>query len=104
MSNENKPMEKERSFSVELKSKVNLKNITLNNDRSQENAVIEGTIGKLEHAEFVEDMVLEVQGRKGVLRIDISENEIKRKGANAQDNRSKKGGELNNGKNVGSSF
>ena len=46
---------------------------------SQENAVIEGTIGKLEHAEFVEDMVLEVQGRKGVLRIDISENEIKEK-------------------------
>ena len=79
MANENKPMEKERSFSVELKSKDNLKNITLNND-SQENAVIEGTIGKLEHAEFVEDSVLEVQGKKGVLRIDISENEIKRKG------------------------
>jgi hypothetical protein len=78
MANENKPIEKERSFSVELKSKVNLKNMTLN-DRSQENAVIEGTIGKLEHAGFVEDMVLEVQGRKGVLRIDISENEIKRK-------------------------
>jgi hypothetical protein len=78
MSNENKPVEKERSFSVELKSKVNLKNVTLN-DRSEENAVIEGTIGKLEHAGFVEDMVLEVQGRKGVLRIDIGENEIKRK-------------------------
>jgi hypothetical protein len=33
-------------------------------------------------------MVLEVLGRKGVLRIDISENEIKRKGrgANAPDN------------------
>ena len=78
MANENKPMEKERSFSVELKSKVNLKNITLNND-SQENALIEGTIGKLEHAEFVDDMVLEVLGKKGVLRIDISENEIKGK-------------------------
>ena len=82
MSNENKHIEKERSFSVELKSKVNLKNMTLS-DRSHENAVIEGTIGKLEHAEFVEDSVLEVQGVKGVLRIDISENEIKRKGANA---------------------
>jgi len=91
MANENKPMEEERSFSVELKSKVNLKNITLNND-AQENAVIEGTIGKLEHAEFVEDTVLEVQGIKGVLRIDISEKEIKRKGkgANAKDNAAKK--------------
>ena len=89
MSNENKPIEKERSFSVELKSKANLKNITLNND-IQENAVIEGTIGKLEHAGFVEDTVLEVTGRKGVLRIDISETEIKRKGANAQDNSTQK--------------
>ena len=89
MSNENKPIEKERSFSVELKSKANFKNITLNTD-IQENAVIEGTIGKLEHAGFVEDTVLEVMGRKGILRIDISENEIKRKGANAQDNSTQK--------------
>ena len=89
MSNENKPIEKERSFSVELKSKANLKNITLNTD-IQENAVIEGTIGKLEHAGFVEDSVLEVTGRKGVLRIDISETEIKRKGANVQDNSAQK--------------
>ena len=89
MSNENKPIEKERSFSVELKSKANLKNITLNND-VQENAVIEGTIGKLEHAGFVEDSVLEVTGRKGVLRIDISETEIKRKEANVQDNSTQK--------------
>ncbi len=91
MSNGNKPIEKERSFSVELKSKANLKNITLNDD-TQENAVIEGTIGKLEHAGFVEDMVLEVQGRKGVLRIDINENEIimKKDLANSHSNSSQK--------------
>jgi hypothetical protein len=92
MGNENKQKEEERSFSIELKSKANLKNITLT-DGSRENAVIEGTIGELEHAEFVEDMVLEVQGKKGVLRIDISENEIKRigkKGTNSQDNSSPK--------------
>jgi hypothetical protein len=88
MANENKPMEKERSFSIELKSKANVKNITLSND-SQENALIEGTIGKLEHAKFVEDMVLEVMGIKGVLRIDISENEIKGKGASASDSTQK---------------
>jgi len=88
---ENKPAEKERSFSVELKSKVNVKNITLTND-SLENALIEGTIGELEHARFVDDMVLEVMGKKGVLRIDICENEIKRKakGANAHDEAAKK--------------
>ncbi len=77
-----KVMEEERSFSIELKSKTNLKNITLNND-SREKALIEGTIGRLERVEFVEDTVLEVMGEKGVLRIDISENEIKVKGANA---------------------
>jgi len=79
-----KPMEKERSFSVELKPKVNLRHLAFNND-SRENALIEGSIGELEHAEFVEDMVLEILGRKGVLRIDISENEIKRKGAGMKD-------------------
>jgi hypothetical protein len=78
MPNENKPTEKERSFSVELKSKNNLRNLTLNNN-PQENAIIEGTIGKLEYAEFVEDAILEVSGAKGILRIEIRENEIKRK-------------------------
>ena len=73
-----KAMEEERSFSIELKSKTSLKNITLNND-SREKALIEGTIGRLERVEFVEDTVLEVMGEKGVLRIDISENEIKEK-------------------------
>ena len=73
-----KAMEEERSFSIELKSKAHLKNITLNNV-SREKALIEGTIGKLEHVEFVEDTVLEVMGEKGVLRIGISEKEIKGK-------------------------
>jgi len=80
----NKPMEKERSFSVDLKSTVNLRHVAFNSD-SREHALIEGSIGELEHAEFFEDMVLEIQGRKGVLRIDISENEITKKGAGTKD-------------------
>ena len=60
---ENKPLEKEWSLSIELKSKVNLKNIALDDD-SQDNPLIEGTIGRLEHAEFEEDTVLEVLGSK----------------------------------------
>lgn len=77
MVSESKPMEKERSFSIELKPLANLHSINLNNG-SQESALIEGTIGELEHAEFVEDMVLEIRGRKGVLRIDLSEDEVKK--------------------------
>ena len=69
---------KERFFSVELKCKANLKNVTVN-DSSQENVLIEGTIGKLLHAEFDEGVVLAVVGDKGVLRINLTQEEIKKK-------------------------
>ena len=69
---------KERFFSVELKSKVNLKNITLTNG-GHENVLVEGTIGELLHAGFAEGIILEIVGDKGVLRINLSQDEIKRK-------------------------
>jgi hypothetical protein len=78
------PLEKERSFSVELKPEANLRHIAYNNN-SREHAIIEGSIGELEHAEFVEDMVLEIRGRKGVVRIDISEDDVTRKEAGTKD-------------------
>ena len=67
----------ERTFSVELKSKANLKNVTLTNG-GPENVLLEGTIGTLQKAEFAEDLILEVVGDKGVLRINIAEEEIKK--------------------------
>jgi hypothetical protein len=70
--------ENERFFSVELKSKVNLKNITLTNG-GQENVLVEGSIGELQRAEFSEGIILEVVGDKGVLRINLSLDDIKRK-------------------------
>jgi hypothetical protein len=70
--------EEERFFSVELKSKVNLKNITLTNG-DQENVLVEGSIGGLLRAEFSEDIVLEVVGDKGVLRINLSPDDLKQK-------------------------
>ena len=69
---------KERFFSVELKSKVNLKNITLTNG-GHENVLVEGTIGELLRAEFAEGVILEVVGDKGVLRINLCQDEIKSK-------------------------
>jgi hypothetical protein len=69
---------KERFFSVELKSKVNLKNVTLTNG-SHENVLIEGSIGQLQRAEFAEDVILEVVGDRGVLRINLNQDEIKKK-------------------------
>ena len=66
---------KERFFSVELKSKVSLKNVTLS-DSSLENVLLEGTLGQLQRASFAEDVILEVVGDKGVLRINLSQNDI----------------------------
>lgn len=70
----------ERFFSVELKSKTSLKNITMTNG-SNDGVLVEGTIGKLMQATFEEDLILEVVGEKGVLRINLEQKELKKKPA-----------------------
>jgi len=57
-------------FTVELKSRGNVKNVTLSN--GGQGVLIEGTLGALKRAEFVEDVVLEVTGDNGVLRVDLA--------------------------------
>ncbi len=74
---ENKTSGKERVFCVELKSRRNLKNVSLTNGAS-DSVLVEGTIGELLHAAFKEGIILEVIGKKGVLRVDLGENEISR--------------------------
>jgi hypothetical protein len=65
----------ERSFSIELKTKQNLKNVALNSNLA-ENVLIEGTIGKLENAGFVSEDILEIVGSTGTLRVNIAKQEI----------------------------
>lgn len=65
----------ERSFSIELKTKQNLKNVILNSSPA-ENNLIEGTIGKLENAGFVSEDILEIVGSTGILRVNIAKQEI----------------------------
>ena len=72
-----KTSSKERVFSVELKSKRNLKNVTLTNG-SSDSVLVEGTIGELIQASFTEGIILEVVGKDGVLRLDLGEDEIKK--------------------------
>ena len=69
---------KPRFFSVELKSKVNLKNVTLTNG-GQENVLVEGTIGELRNAEFSDDIVLVIVGDQGTLRVNLTQDEIKKR-------------------------
>jgi hypothetical protein len=73
---ENEMEETERFFSVELKSKADLKTVTLANG-AQDKVLVEGTIGELVQAMFVEDVILEIVGRKGTLRINLKAKELK---------------------------
>jgi len=76
----------ERVFSIELRSKSDLKNVTLTNG-SQNSVLLEGSIGELLQAVFAEDTILEVIGKRGSLRINLVESELKKQ--------PKEGGESN---------
>ena len=68
---------KERVFSVELKTRGKLKNLTLTNGGSDA-ALLEGSLGEFVEASFTEGVILTVVGTYGVLRVDLSEDEIKK--------------------------
>jgi hypothetical protein len=58
-------------FSVELTSNKHLTRLSANGG-----VLIEGTLGKLQHASFVEPEILEVKGNCGILRLNVRKNEI----------------------------
>ena len=66
---------RERVFSLELKSKADLKSVSIPNG-ARDNVLVEGTIGELVQIGFAEGIVLEILGDKGVLRIDVTEDEV----------------------------
>ena len=74
---ENEIGDKERSFSIELKSKANLKNVTITNG-AHDSVLIEGTIGELLQATFAEGIILEIVGKRGTLRINLKEKELRK--------------------------
>jgi len=80
----NNKQNKERFFSIELTSKNHLKNVTLTNG-SYDNVLVEGTIGELIASTFAEDEILEVKGKKGVLRINLAQTDIQK---NIEENQS----------------
>ena len=67
---------KDRSFSVELSSRANLKNMKMANG-NPEPVLIEGTIGALHHARFLEGVIFEVVGSCGTIRIDLQQQEVR---------------------------
>jgi len=67
----------EHAFSIEMKSKKHVKHISLSNE-SHEHVLFEGFLGELEELSMVEGAVLEVKGANGILRIDLSEDELRK--------------------------
>jgi len=67
----------EHAFSIEMKSKKHVRHISLSNE-SHEHVLFEGSLGKLEELSMVEGAVLEVKGTNGILRIDLSEDELRK--------------------------
>lgn len=67
--------DKEMFFSIELESKTSLKSFSLTNDDNN-NALVEGTLGKLVNARFIEDEILEIIGEKGIFRINLMRIEL----------------------------
>lgn len=66
-----------QSFSAVLDSKKQVKNIMLSDDINQK-VFFEADIGRLEHVKFTEGLLLEIIGSKGVLRIDLPIDSIKK--------------------------
>ncbi len=64
-------------FSIELKSKEYVKSLALHN-AEMGNVLIEGFLGKLEQVNFIEGLMLEINGANGSLKMDFSKKELAR--------------------------
>jgi len=61
-------------FTIELESRGHVKSVAVPN--GAKGVLIEGTLGTLKHANFLDDVVLEVAGVNGVLRVDLAREEL----------------------------
>ena len=63
-------------FTVELKSKQYLRNISIS-DETREHVLFEGLLGETVKLSLAEGDVLEIIGENGVLRVSISESQLR---------------------------
>jgi hypothetical protein len=64
-----------RSFSIELKNKRNLRTITIGDKRGT--VLLEGRMGETLEINHVDDIMLEICCSEGVLRVDLDKVELK---------------------------
>ena len=63
-------------FTVEIKSKQFLRNISIS-DEARKLVLLEGSLGETVDLSLVEGDVLEITGKNGVLRVSISEDQLR---------------------------
>ena len=64
-------------FSIELTSKNFVKHLAIPSD-SDNKVLIEGFLGDLKEVGITEGIILEIQGTNGILRIDLTEEELRK--------------------------
>ncbi|UCD45074.1 MAG: hypothetical protein JSV27_00780 [Candidatus Bathyarchaeota archaeon] len=65
------------SFSIELNSRGHIKRVSLP-DGSGDRVTIEGSLGELDGTELIEDIMLVVRGTNGVLRMNLTREELEK--------------------------
>ena len=65
------------SFSIELISRDQIKRVSLP-DGSGDGLMIEGLLGELAEIALIEDILLEVRGTMGILRIELTREELEK--------------------------
>ena len=69
--------EMERGLSIEMISKKHVKSLIIG-DETRDRVLIDVDIGKLLQLTFVDGRVLEIKGAYGTLRVDVTEEEMKK--------------------------
>jgi hypothetical protein len=67
----------ECAFSAEIKSKDHIKQISFN-PKERYPVLFECVLGNLKNLSLVEDLVLEIKGENGVLRVDLTRDDLMR--------------------------
>ena len=67
----------EHSFSVEMRSKDDVKTLSFM-EKENGNFFFEGFLGKLKNISMVDDVMLEIEGKNGIIKLDITFHEIEK--------------------------
>lgn len=67
----------QHSFSIEMKSKHSVTGMSFL-DKENGKFFFEGFLGELKNITMIEDVMLEITGANGTLRVDISQEEMKK--------------------------